>query len=327
MRQRKFLSVLAGAVTAWPVAAQERPSAMPVIGFLSSRSPSESSGVLAAFRKGLNETGFSEGQNVVIAFRWAEGRYEQLPALASELAGLRVAILVAAGGPPSAFAAKAATSSIPIVFPGASDPVRLGLVASLNRPGGNITGISTFSTELAGKFAELIKEMLPQASSIAFLVNPTNPSGKIISSEAQAATKLLGIQLLVFEASTLDELEQAFAAMAKQRVEAVGIAGEPFFDSQRERIVALAARHRIPGCYPWREYVLAGGLMSYGANLPNSYREAGVYVGRILKGEKPADLPVLQPTKLELAINLKTAKGLGINVPPTLLARADEVIE
>lgn len=326
MRRREFIAAICGAV-GWPLALRAQQTSMPVIGFLSSRSPAESAGVLAGFRKGLSEAGFIEGKSIVIAFRWAEGHYEQLPALASELIDLPVAALVAAGGPPSALAAKAATSRIPIVFPGASDPVRLGLVASLNRPGGNITGLSTFSTELAGKFAELIKEMLPRASVIAFLVNPANPSGKIISSEVQAAAKVLGIQLHVFEATTLDELEQAFVAMAKLRAEAVGVAGEPFFDSQRERIVALSARYRIPGCYPWREYVLAGGLMSYGANLPDLYRQAGVYVGRILKGEKPADLPVLQPTKLELAINLKTAKALRITVPPTLLARADEVIE
>jgi putative ABC transport system substrate-binding protein len=327
MKRREFITLAGGAAIAWPLAARAQQTGMALIGFLSSRSPAESADVVTGFRKGLAEVGFVEGQNALIAFRWAEGRYEQLPALASELVGLRVAVLFAAGGPPSALAAKAATSSIPIVFPGASDPVRLGLVASLNRPGGNVTGISTFGTELAGKFVEILKEMLPRASVIAYLVNPSNPTGKIVSTEAQAAADLLGIRLHVFEASTLGEVEEAFAAMAKLGVEAVGIAGEPFFDSQRERIVALSARYRIVGCYPWREYVLAGGLMSYGANLPDSYRQAGVYIGRILNGEKPADLPVIQPTKLELVINLKTAKALGLEVPPMLLARADEVIE
>jgi putative ABC transport system substrate-binding protein len=264
---------------------------------------------------------------VVIAFRWAEGHYEKLPELASDLIGLRVAALFAAGGPPSALAAKAATSTIPIVFSAASDPVRLGLVASLNRPGGNVTGMSTLIVELAGKSVEVLKEMVPRATVIAYLINPSNPSGRIISQQAQAAANRLATQIHVLEASTVHELDEVFATLAKLRADALGVTGEPFFDSQRERIVALSGRHRIPGCYAWREYVLAGGLMSYGTNLPDSYRQAGIYVGRVLKGEKPADLPVVQPTKFELVINLKTAKTLGIAVPPTLLARADEVIE
>jgi putative ABC transport system substrate-binding protein len=325
LRRREFI---AGGLcsAAWPLAAHTQQS-MPIVGFLSSRSPSESTGVVAAFRKGLSEAGFVEGQNVVIAFRWAEGHYEKLPELASDLIGLRVAALFAAGGPPSALAAKAATLTIPIVFSAASDPVRLGLVASLNRPGGNVTGMSTLIVELAGKSVEVLKEMVPRATVIAYLVNPSNPSGRIISQQAQAAANRLATQIHVLEASTVHELDEVFATLAKLRADALGVTGEPFFDSQRDRIVALSGRHRIPGCYAWREYVLAGGLMSYGTNLPDSYRQAGIYVGRVLKGEKPADLPVVQPTKFELVINLKTAKTLGIAVPPTLLARANEVIE
>jgi putative ABC transport system substrate-binding protein len=300
---------------------------MPVIGFLSSRSPGESAGVVAAFREGLREIGFIEGQNLTIAFRWAEGRYDRLPALAAELTGLRVALLFAAGGPPSALAAKAATSTIPIVFSAASDPVRLGLVASLNRPGGNITGMSTLTTSLGAKGVELLKELVPKATVIAYLVNPSNPSSELEVKEAQAAAKALGIQLRVLKASTEDELDAAFAALVKLRADGLVIAGEPFFDSQRERIVGLAARHAVATSYAWRENVLAGGLMSYGNSLTESYRLAGIYAGRILKGEKPADLPVMQPTKFELVLNLKTAKALGLTIPQSLLVRTDEVIQ
>jgi putative ABC transport system substrate-binding protein len=300
---------------------------MPVIGFLSSRSPSESADVVAAFRKGLSEAGFVEGQNVGIAFRWAEGNYSRLTKLASDLVGIRVAVIFAAGGPPSVVAAKAATSTIPIVFPGAGDPVRLGFVASLNRPGGNVTGVSTLSTELAAKSVEVLKEMVPKAASVAYLINPSNPAGKIVSKEAQAAASRLGVEFHVIEASTPEQLNQAFASLSKMGVTALAVTGEPFFDSQRDRIVALSMRYKIAGCYPWREYVTAGGLLSYGTNLPEAYRLAANYVGRILKGEKPADLPVVQLSQFGLAINLKAAKTLGITVPSTLIARADEVIE
>jgi ABC-type uncharacterized transport system substrate-binding protein len=325
MRRREFITLLGGAV-AWPLTARAQ-RGMPVIGFLSSRSPGESAGVVAAFREGLREIGFVEGQNLTIAFRWAEGRYDRLPALAAELTGLRVALLFAAGGPPSALAAKAATSTIPIVFSAASDPVRLGLVASLNRPGGNITGMSTLTISLGAKGVELLKELIPKAAVIAYLVNPSNPSGELEIKEAQAAAKALGIQLRVLKASTEAELDAAFAALIKLRADGLVIAGEPFFDSQRERIVGLAARHAVPASYAWRENVLAGGLMSYGNRLTESYRLAGIYAGRILKGEKPADLPVMQPTKFELVLNLKTAKALGLTIPQSLLVRADEVIQ
>ena len=325
MRRRALLTLLGGAV-AWPLAARAQRTST-VIGFLSSRSPGESEGVVAAFREGLRERGFVEGQNLTIAFRWAEGNYDRLPALAAELAGLRVALLFAAGGPPSALAAKAATSTIPIVFSAASDPVRLGLVASLNRPGGNVTGMSTLTTPLGAKGVALLKELAPKASVLAYLVNPSNPSGRLELKEATAAAQGLGVRLHVLNASTVSELDAAFASLAKLRADGIVVAGEPFFDSQREKIVALAAKYAIPASYAWRENVVAGGLMSYGASLTQSYRQAGVYAARILKGEKPADLPVMQPANFELVLNLKTAKTLGLTIPQSLLVRADEVIQ
>jgi len=326
MSRREFIG-LVGGLMAWPRTVVAQQSAMPVIGFLSSRSPGESVGSVAAFRRGLEEAGFTEGQNTLIAFRWAEGHYDRLPALAADLVGLRVAVLLAAGGSPSALAAKAATSSIPIVFSASNDPVGLGLVASLNRPGGNVTGMGVFNSTLGAKRLELLKEVMPSASIIAYLVNPTNPMAEIELKEAFAAASSLGIQLHVLNASTEDDLDVTFPALVKLRVGGLVVAGEPFFDSQRGRLAGLSARHAVATCYAWREYVLAGGLMSYGTSLTNSYREAGIYAGRILKGERPADLPVVQPTTFELVINLKTAKSLGLEMPPLLLARADEVLE
>ena len=325
MQRRAFIGLIGGAL-AWPLSARAQQGAT-AIGFLSSRSPGESSGVVAAFRDGLREQGFVEGRNLTIAFRWAEGHYDRLPALTAELVALRVALLLAAGGPPSALAAKRATSAIPIVFSGASDPVRLGLVPSLSRPGGNITGMSTLTTPLGAKGIELLKELLPRASVIAYLVNPSNPSGKLEMGEADAAADALGVRLRPVNASSLAELDKAFATLAKMRVDALAVAGEPFFDSQREKIVGLAAKYGIPASYAWRENVVAGGLMSYGTSLTDSYRQAGIYAGRILKGEKPADLPVMQPAKFELIFNLRTAKALGIAIPQSLLLRADEVIQ
>jgi putative tryptophan/tyrosine transport system substrate-binding protein len=327
VKRRDFITVLGGVAAVWPLTASAQQSAMPVIGFLSSRSPGESAGAVAAFEQGLRETGFVEGQNVVIAFRWAEGHYDRLPALAADLIAVRAAVLFAAGGPPPAVAAKAATSTIPIVFSAVSDPVQLGLVAGLNRPGGNITGMSLFATELWEKVFELLKELMPAATIFAYLVNPSNPSAEAYLKAGVAAARALGIQVHVLNASRERDLEESFASLAKPGVGGLVVPNEPFFDSQRDRIVALSARYGVAAVYSIREYVVAGGLMSYGASLTDSYRRAGIYAGRILKGEKPADLPVMQPTKFNLALNLKTAKALGLEIPPTLLARADEVIE
>jgi putative ABC transport system substrate-binding protein len=327
MKRREFIRLLGSAAAAWPLAARAQQPSMPVIGFLSSRSPGESAGVVAAFREGLRDAGFVEGRNLAIAFRWADGRYDSLPALAAELVDLRVALIFAAGGPPTAFAVKAATSTIPIVFSAVSDPVEIGLVPSLNQPGGNITGMAVFNATLAGKRVELTKELIPTAAVIGYLLNPVDQMSAVESRDALAAARALGIDLKILNASSEEDVETAFAAMANLRADALVVAGEPFFDSKRERIVALAARNGVASVYAWREYVLAGGLISYGSDLPESYREAAIYAGRILKGEKPTSLPVKQPTKFRLAVNLKTAKALGLTVPPTLLARADEVIE
>jgi len=326
MKRREFITLLGGAAT-WPLMALAQQAPAPLIGFLSSRSPGESAGVVAAFRQGMREIGFIEGQNLAIAFRWAEGHYGRLPALAAELVGLPVALLFSAGGPPTAFAAKAATSTIPIVFSAVSDPVEIGLVPSLNQPGGNVTGMGVFNATLGAKRIELTKELMPRAAGIAYLLNPSNPSSEIESKGALAAARALRIELHVLNASTEYELDTAFADAAKLRAGMLVVSGEPYFDSQRERLVALSARHAIAAVYAWREYVLAGGLMSYGTDLPDSYHQAGVYAGRILKGEKPANLPVMQPTKFHLALNLKTAKTLGLELPGFVLARADEVIE
>ncbi|MFL5120155.1 MAG: ABC transporter substrate-binding protein [Microvirga sp.] len=294
---------------------------------MSSRSPGESSSVVTAFRQGLAEAGFAEGRNVVIAFRWAEGRYGELPQLAAELVGLKVAVLFAAGGTPAARAAKEATSAIPVVFSAAPDPVGFGLVASLHRPGANITGMATLTSELGAKSVEVLKDLLPKASVIAYLLNPSNPSSEAEVEGGRTAARALGVELRVLPARTERELDESFSALKDQRVDALVVSPDPFFDSRRDRLVTLAAQLAIPAKYGWREYVVAGGLMSYGTNLPDSYRRAGVYVGRILKGEKPAELPVMQPDKFELVLNAKTAKALGVQIPPRLFERADEVIE
>jgi ABC-type uncharacterized transport system substrate-binding protein len=327
MRRREFITLLGGAAAAWPLSTRAQQPAMPVIGFLSSRAPGESANVLAAFREGLHEAGFVEGQNLAIAFRWAEGRYDRLPALAADLVSLRVTAIFAAGGPPSALAAKAATSAIPIVFSAVNDPVSLGLVASLNRPGGNVTGMSLIASEMWAKCFQLLKELVPTAAVIAYLVNPTNPSAENYLKGATAGASVRGIDVHVLNASTEHDLDEAFASLEKLRADGLVVPNEPFFDSQRDRIVALSARYAVPAIYSIREYVVAGGLLSYGASLSDSYHRAAVYLGRVLKGEKPADLPVQQPTKFELVINLKTANTLGLTVPPSLLATADEVIE
>jgi putative ABC transport system substrate-binding protein len=326
MRRREFIGLVGGAAI-WPAGVRAQQPVMPVIGFMSSRSADESSSVISAFQRGLGEAGFVTGQNVAIEYRWADGDYGRLPKLAADLVNRRVTVLLAAGGPPSALAAKAATSVIPVIFPGADDPVRLGLVASLNKPGGNVTGMSVFGAELGAKRLALLKEMIPAAGVIAYLANLANPSAELLLNEVRTAAAALRVDLKILNASTEKDLDEAFESLAKLRADGIVVAGEPFFDSERARLVALAAKLAIPASYGFREYVVAGGLMSYGTSITDSYRMAGIYVARVLKGEKPADLPVMQPTKFELVINLKTAKALALSVPPTLLARADEVIE
>ena len=325
MRRRDFIALSGCAVAALPLDARAQ-QPMSVVGFLSSRSPGDSSEHVAAFRKGLRQMGFVEGQNTVIAFRWAEGHYDRLPTLASDLVDLRAAAIFAAGGSPSALAAKAATTTIPVVFL-SSDPIRLGLVASLNQPGGNITGISNVATELAGKSLGLLKQTVPVAETVGYLMNSSNPIAKTFFDEAQAAANKLGVQLRALNASTPAEVDLVFTTLAKLDVRALVVMAEPFLDGYRDKLVELCARYRIAGCYPWREYVVAGGLMSYGTNLVDTYRQGGIYIGRILNGESPSNLPVMEPTKFEFVLNLRTAKALGLTVPPGILSIADEVIE
>jgi putative ABC transport system substrate-binding protein len=324
MHRRHFGAFLVGAITAArTVRAQQK--AMPVIGHLSSTSLDATAPMVAAFGRGLGELGYVDGQNVAIEYRWAEGHYDRLPALASELVDRKVDLIAAAGIPP-ALAAKDATSTIPIVFNG-SDPVERGLIVSLARPGGNITGVSFLAVELHPKRLELMCELVPQARTIALLLNPNNANAERVITAVQDAARAKEVQLNILRASTASEIEAGFASVVQLHVGALLVGSDAFFDSQHEHLVALAARHAVPAIYYWRIYVEAGGLISYGPSLTAAYRQVGIYAGRILKGEKPADLPVQSPTKYLLAINLKAAKALGLTVPATLLARADEVIE
>jgi len=332
MKRREFLGWLAGAATSiigrQPARAQQSASSsVPLIGFLSSRAVRTEANLVAAFLLGLKEQGYTEGQNVTVEYRWAEGRYEQLPTLAADLVRRRVEVLVTAGGAQSAKAAKAATTSIPIVFTTGDDPVKLGLVASLNRPGGNATGVAVFVASLLPKRLELLHELLPHASTIGLLGNPKGPAAEAQLAEVTAAARTLGVKLNMVNASTAAEIERAFLALAQRRPDALILVADPFFQVQRDQVVALAARHAIPTMYEWPEFVHAGGLISYSPKRLDTMRQMGVYAGRILQGAKRSELPVVQAVQFELAINLKTAKAIGVAITPALLARADEVIE
>jgi putative ABC transport system substrate-binding protein len=327
MKRRQFIMLLgAGAATTWPLATRGQQTPMPVVGFLSTRTASDSANVLAAFHNGMKEVGFVDGQTVRVEYHWAGSQYDRLPELAADMVRTRVAVITAIG-PPAAVAAKAATATVPIVFTVGSDPVKIGLVANLGRPGGNATGVNIFSAELGSKRLGLLHDLMPTASVVALLVNPHFPNIASYVSEVEAAARAIGWQIRTLNAGNEGEIDAAFATIVQLHAEAVFVAADPFFTGRRDQIVALAARHAIPAVYEVREFPVAGGLMSYGTSLIDAYRLAGVYVGRILKGEKPADLPIVQPTKFELVINLKTANALGLTFPPGLLAIADEVIE
>jgi putative tryptophan/tyrosine transport system substrate-binding protein len=327
VKRRDFITLLGGGA-AWPLAARAQQAAMPVVGFLFSGAPQGGSvDTAAAFRKGLSEAGYVEGQNVAIEYRWAEGRYERLPALAADLAGRQVAVIAVGGGTAPILAAKAATSKIPIAFLTGTDPIVDGLVASFNRPGGNLTGIYVLFNELVAKQLQVLHELVPAATTIAILDNPTSPSFEFRWREARAPALALGVKLHALNASTERDVDAAFAGLVKQRVDALVIAPDPFLTSRRDQILALAARHALPAMAAFREYPAVGGLMSYGPSLTDAYWHLGVLAGRILKGAKPADLPVEQSTKVDFVINLKTANALGLTFPITLLGRADELIE
>jgi len=326
LKRREFITLIGSAAAAWPLAARAQQAAMPVIGYLNSGSPESDAPRLTGLRRGLNESGYVEGRNLVIEYRWAGNQADRLPALAADLVQLRVAVIVASG-PPSTFAAKAATTSIPIVFGVGADPVQLGLVAGLNRPGGNVTGFNAYSGETGGKGLALLHELVPSAATIGFLENPTNTISELTMRDVLAAAPVAGVKVQILKASTDREIDAAFVSLVQARTGALLVGGDVFFHSRLEHIVGLAARHAIPTMCQVPEFVVAGGLISYGTSLIEEYREVGLYTGRILKGEKPADLPIMQATKFGLSINLKTAKALGLTVPDKLLALTDEVIE
>jgi putative ABC transport system substrate-binding protein len=327
VKRREFITLFGGAAAAWPLAARAQQPTMPVIGFLNTQSPESIPHWMAAFRQGLKETGFVEGQNVAVEYRWAHGQYDRMPELAADLVRRQVAVLAATGGEPSPQAAKTATQTIPIVFTANGDPVREGLVASLNRPGGNVTGITIFGPATVTKRVQLLHELVPQGAAIAYLMNPNNPNADAELSAVETAAVSLGKEMRIFRASNEGEFEVAFTTMVQQRRAALLVASDVFFLSHRDQLASLAALHRIPAIYYLREFVEVGGLMAYGNRLPDAYHQVGIYVGRILKGEKPGDLPVQQSTKFELVINLKTAKALGIEIPILMQLLADEIIE
>ena len=327
MRRRKFIKLIGGAAVMWPVTTRAQQSAMPVIGFLNGASPGPYAPYLAAFHRGLKENGFIEGRNVAIEYRWAEGHYDRFGEFAADLVHRQVAVIAATGNPGGPIAAKMATTTIPIVFSIPDDPLQLGLVTSLARPGGNVTGITALVDLLAAKRLELIRDLIPTATMIGYLMNRTNASARAYAKDIQGAANLVGQQIEILDVGSEEEMDTAFATLARLHAGALLVVSDNFFVSRREKLVQLAARYVIPTIYENRDFTVAGGLMSYGASLVDVYRQVGVYVGRILKGTKPADLPVLQPTKFELVINVKTARALGLTIPPSLLARADEVIE
>jgi putative ABC transport system substrate-binding protein len=326
MRRREFMTLLGG-TAAWPLAARAQQPAVPVIGYLYAGMPETSSQLVMAFLNGLQEVGYVEGQNLAIEYRWAENQFDRLPALAADLVRRQVAVIFAVGGNPPAFAAKAATATIPIVFLTGSDPVNFGLVTSLNHPGSNVTGVTLFTSLLVGKRMELLRRLVPTAVTVAFLVNPNNSNAEPDTAAAQAAARSLGQRLVVLSAATENDIDAAFGTLVQQRADALFVNTDVFFLAQRNKLVALAARYAVPTIHDLREYAAAGALASYGTDLGDAYRQGGTYVGKILKGEKPANLPVMQPTRFNLVINLKAAKALGVEIPPMLLALIDEVIE